>query len=81
MTDAPAITCHRVLTLLLEYVEGELDPVMHAAMALHLGDCPACDHFLAQYKQASAVCREALSREMPAELRERMVSFVRTHAE
>ncbi len=77
MNSNPGISCERVLTLLLEYVEQELAPDLQSAMDMHLSGCEECGEFLRQYRATSELCRVELTREMPAELRERLVEFIR----
>ena len=47
MTDN-GLTCHEVLDLLTEYLEGALAPVDRARVAAHLEECDGCARFLEQ---------------------------------
>lgn len=76
-SSSETVSCERVVALLLEYLEGDLPPVLATAMEQHLDDCPHCLEFLGQYKATSALCREELAREMPKDLSDRLATFVR----
>lgn len=75
------VSCERVVELLLEYLEGTLPPDVHAAMEKHMELCPPCVAFARQYSRTSEVCRDELRREMPRDMRDHLVDFLRRELE
>jgi anti-sigma factor RsiW len=71
------ISCHRVVELLLDYLEGELDEKTSGAMDQHFEMCPECVAFTAQYRNTSEICRRELVREAPEEITEHVLDFLR----
>lgn len=70
-------TCNDALKHLVDYLEGELDPKMCAELEAHLSACPPCVHFLDGYRATGKVCREALARQMPEEMKSALRDFLR----
>ncbi len=71
------VSCHRVVELLLDYLDGELDEKIAVAMDQHFEMCPECVAFTAQYRNASELCRKELVRETPPEITEHVLEFLR----
>jgi anti-sigma factor RsiW len=61
-----------MMDLLVDYLEGDLDETETERLEFHLDLCPPCVNFLESYRETGKICREALRREMPGELRERL---------
>ena len=68
--------CLRLKDLLTDYFEGLLDDDTAAELKAHLGACPPCDAFLAQYEKAGDCCREHLMHQVPDDLEQRLLSFL-----
>jgi anti-sigma factor RsiW len=45
------ITCKKATDLIIDYLDGELDPDINSAFEEHLSDCPDCVAFLNTYKK------------------------------
>lgn len=68
--------CPDMMDLLVDYIEGELPEDAQAKLDMHLKLCPPCLNFLDSYKETSSVCREALHKRMPPELKSSLKSFL-----
>jgi anti-sigma factor RsiW len=81
MLHPMAYTCRDTAKLLLDYVEGTLEPEKRRKLDAHLADCPECQAFLATYRDTIRLTRGALppESEMPPELRDRLVQFLKAN--
>jgi anti-sigma factor RsiW len=81
MLHPMAYTCRDTAKLLLDYVEGTLEPGKRRKLDAHLADCPECQAFLATYRETIRLTRGALppESEMPPELRDRLVQFLKAN--
>lgn len=68
--------CNELMDLLVDYLEDDLDDEQTAHLERHLELCPPCVNFLESYKKTGELCRRALRREMPAELKTNLMSFL-----
>jgi anti-sigma factor RsiW len=75
------LRCRGVVELLDEYLEGALDPAVAARLEAHLADCGDCTAFLETYRAVVRSSRQLRESQLPAELRERLLSFLREHHE
>ncbi len=82
MLHPTAYTCRDTNKLLLDYVEGTLQPEKRRKLDAHLADCPECQAFLATYRDTIRLTRGALppENEMPPELRTRLVQFLKSNS-
>ncbi len=71
------MTCKKTAELLLDYLDGELNVELVAPFEKHVADCGPCRTFLNTYKRTTVLCKEALLAAVPAELENRLVSFLR----
>lgn len=71
------LKCRDVGKLLHDYVEGQLGPSIHQALEQHLADCPNCTAFINTYKQTITFSRELRIEDIPAELQEKLRSFMK----
>lgn len=53
------ITCRELIDFLDDYVAGSLEPARQAAFESHLGECRGCRNYLATYRAAIRLSREA----------------------
>lgn len=72
------LTCRDVGQLLYEYVEQLLEPSLRQALEAHLADCPGCVAFINTYRQTVRFSSGLRSPEMPAELQQKLRSFIKT---
>ena len=71
------LLCHRVVELLLDYLEGDLQVNVQAAMEKHFEMCPECLEFTRQYRATSELCRKELVKDVPPALTEHVLEFLR----
>lgn len=72
------LKCRDVGQLLYEYVEKLLEPSLQQALEAHLADCPGCLAFINTYKQTIRLSNGFRPAEMPAELQQKLHSFIKT---
>jgi anti-sigma factor RsiW len=70
-------TCRDTIDLLLEYLDGGLEPEVRARLEAHLGGCSPCEEFLASYRETPTLCRKALATRMPATIANKLSDFLR----
>ena len=71
------LNCQKIMDLLVDYVDGELDPETAQKLEEHLQGCSPCVKFIDSYRQTGAICRDALSIEMPEPLKSSLFEFLR----
>ena len=54
------VTCQEVITFLLAYIEGELEPEKQEEFERHLAVCPSCVTYLRQYKETVRLAKESV---------------------
>ncbi len=70
--------CPEMMDLLVDYLEGELDEKAQKHLEFHLELCPPCLNFLESYKTTNKVCRGALEKNMPTELKSSLKTFLKS---
>jgi anti-sigma factor RsiW len=71
------IVCMSGVELLMEYMEGALEPDVRAAIEAHVTGCPRCEAFIASYGETLRIVREATRIEMPADLEASLLAALR----
>ena len=71
-------SCNDALKHLVDYLEGDMDADSSQQLESHLAACPPCVSFLKTYKSTGKVCKKALEREMPEEMKQTLREFLRT---
>jgi len=71
------LRCREVVDFLGDYLDGALDPDTRDAFEQHLAGCRDCPAFLATYRGTVRAVRRLREDQLPAELRARLVSFLR----
>jgi anti-sigma factor RsiW len=61
----------------VDYLEGELPPERARALDIHLEMCPPCVAFVKTYKGTVDVARKLSVEEIPPELTQRLLDFLR----
>lgn len=69
--------CQECVELLVDYLEGDLPPERARALDIHLEICPPCVAFVRTYKGTVDVARKLLVEEIPPELTQRLLDFLR----
>lgn len=73
--------CQECIDLLVDYLEGELPPERARALDIHLELCPACVSFVRTYKGTVDVARTLPVDEIPPELSQRLIDFLKREKE
>ena len=68
--------CPDMMDLIVDYLEGDLDDEKRQHLERHFDGCPPCQNYLETYRQTGELCREALKKEMPSELKSRLRGFL-----
>ena len=64
------------MRLLVEFIEGELPPDVHADLERHLAKCPGCVSQLKTYQSTVSLLRSITEEDLPTELRWTLKSFL-----
>jgi len=72
-----APSCREIVDLLMDYLEATLPPEEARALERHLADCPPCVAFVNTYKGTVQVARRLTPEEIPPQLTERLLDFLR----
>ena len=73
--------CQECIDLLVDYLEGELPLERARALDIHLEMCPSCVSFVKTYKGTVDVARKLPVDEIPPELTQRLLDFLRRERE
>jgi anti-sigma factor RsiW len=68
--------CTDIVNLLVEYVERQLPPDVHAELEQHLSRCPQCVAQLKTYQSTVSLLRTIREEDLPSELRWTLKAFV-----
>lgn len=74
MTD---VTCASGVSLLMDYLEGVVEPEVRAALETHVNDCARCRAFIESYRATPGILREATMATFPPELEQSLIAFLR----
>jgi anti-sigma factor RsiW len=75
------VNCKQAVGALADYLEQAMTPETRADMLAHIHRCPACETFVETYRKTTALCRKALMKEAPPGLTERVMAFIKKHAD
>jgi anti-sigma factor RsiW len=72
------MTCREMVEFLMDYLDGRLSEPERLRFEEHLGECPDCDAYLATYREAVRLGKEACAAgaAIPAEVPEDLVRAV-----
>ena len=68
--------CEDTVRLLVEYLERQLPPDVHAELERHLARCPRCLAHLKTYESTVSLLRSIREDDLPSELRWTLKSFL-----
>lgn len=71
------LACASGVDLLMDYLEGALPQDLRDSIETHVAACERCTAFVASYRETPRIVRDATSFEMPAELEESLMKFLR----
>lgn len=75
----PPPCCRQIVKLLADYLDGSLDPSTARSLQAHLDGCPPCIAFVNTYRGTVKAARVLPEADIPSELKDRLVSFLRQH--
>jgi anti-sigma factor RsiW len=72
------LTCRELIDFLAAYLDGELAPEVRADFEAHLSLCPDCGDYLASYREAIRIGKQACEpdAELPADLPRELVDAI-----
>jgi anti-sigma factor RsiW len=71
------LACASGVDLLMDYLEDALPKDLRDRIESHVAACERCTAFVASYRETPRIVREATSFEMPPELEESLMVFLR----
>lgn len=78
MGKAPSqCRCQDIVSLLAEYLDSSLDPATTRRLQAHLEGCAPCVAFVNTYKGTVKAARQLKEADIPPELKDRLLSFLR----
>ena len=72
----PMKPCSEVVSLLVEYLEGQLPPQTHAKLERHLSRCAACVAHVRSYQSTVSLLHSIREQDLPDELRLSLRAFL-----
>lgn len=69
--------CEDLVSIIIDYVEGSMDPRLREEFERHIGDCSSCFAFLETYKKTSKLTKDIKCHEIPADVQDRLKSFLK----
>ena len=75
------VVCRSGVELLMDYLEGLLDPEVRTAIEAHVAGCARCQAFLASYQATPRIVRDATRVDMPADLESSLLAALRASRE
>jgi anti-sigma factor RsiW len=70
-------TCKDSISLLLNFLDGELSSEETQHLREHLQGCAPCVDFLRTYRATPGLCRKALAQKIPQEVSAKLTDFLR----
>ncbi len=71
------MTCRELAELLIDYIQGELEPEIHEHVSRHLSCCPPCEAYVSTYRITIQLTRQLPAAPMPPELAEKLEDALR----
>lgn len=78
MSEPTELACRQIAELLGEYLERTLSRPMAELLEWHIESCGPCVAFVNTYKGTIDAARKLRDVEIPPELKQRLVSFLKT---
>lgn len=69
-------SCSEVVSLLVDYLEGQLPPQTHARLEQHLSRCAACVADVRRYQSTVSLLHSIREQDLPDELRLSLRAFL-----
>lgn len=65
MNAGPTVTCDTLLSSISAYLDGELGAATCAAIEAHAADCAQCAVVIADFREATGLCRKVADAPLP----------------
>lgn len=75
----PMLTCEEVNQFIVDYLEGQLPQKTRTQFEQHLSMCPSCVPFLNHYKETIQILHDDGQLEVPDDIIEHTITFLREH--
>jgi len=72
--------CSEVVSLLVDYLEGQLPPSTQAELTSHLARCPTCVAQVRSYQSTLSLLHSITEQDLPEELRLTLRAFLERQA-
>jgi predicted anti-sigma-YlaC factor YlaD len=72
-----SLTCHEVVELVTDYIEGALSPEVRGRVEEHLGLCDGCSTYLEQMRETIRLTGMVREEEIPEEEKQRLLEAFR----
>ena len=72
--------CEDLVSVIIDYLEGEMKPEFRAEFERHIGDCSSCLAFLETYKKTKELTSQIGCSEIPPEVKNRIKAFLKQKA-
>lgn len=69
--------CEDLVALIIDYLEGEMDPLLREEFQRHMGDCSSCLAFLETYKKTKELTKDIKCDDIPDEVKRRVREFLK----
>ena len=70
--------CKDSISLLMDYLDGEMAPEEAQHLREHLRGCAPCVDFLRTYRATPGLCKRAMAQRMPQEVAEKLTEYLRS---
>ncbi len=77
MSDPNTLTCHELVELVTEYLEGALAPTDRERFESHLAECTNCSNYLDQMRKTIALAGRLSEDTISTEAREQLLDVFR----
>jgi anti-sigma factor RsiW len=74
------LTCHEVVEIITDYLEGVLAPADRRRVEDHLSGCDGCTAYLEQMRETIRLTGRLTEEQVPADQRDRLLVAFRTWA-
>jgi predicted anti-sigma-YlaC factor YlaD len=75
-----ALTCHEVVELVTDYLEGALAPAVRDRVEEHLSACEGCTRYLAQMRETIRLTGMLTEEQIPEDQKAELLEAFRTWA-
>jgi anti-sigma factor RsiW len=69
--------CEDLVGVIIDYVEGTMDPLLREEFDRHMGDCESCLAFFKTYEKTRELTKETACDDLPQEIQSRVKDFLK----